>query len=317
MYIIYILLLFITTSTAAQSIIDPSAEIIVSDDFYDNRNYWNTDNHEKTVTIGNGKYRYEAKVDKVQYLTLPVNIDTSRDFVVEGRLAYKNGRAGYGLVFGRENDKNTWRFIVTDRDGQFFIRNIDNGDKKVIQAWKFSSYINQNRKMNTYSVEKKGSQLKFYANGKLLKQTPYKNFRGNKFGFFCSGLSIIEAEYFKIAYTDGRRSDPYTNQNNYKKNDYNNNYKTKNSSAPVIELREPHLERGFKSIRIEKLRIAGFAKTNAGLFEVKINGIPAYLGPDGYFSAEIPVRYGDNVITITATDTQYKSSTKTFTVKRQ
>ena len=307
----------------SQSMINSSAEIIVEDYFQDNRNGWSlADDFERKTTIRNGIFRHYSKKDKIFYLALPINIDTSRDFVIEGRLSYKRGKAGYGLVFARSDDKNTWRYIVTDRDGNFFIRKIFNGTKTIVQSWKKSAAIDMNGKMNTYSVVKKGYTLKFYANGTFLKETSFSDFNGNLFGFFISGLSTIEAEYFKVAYTDGKNSSfVNNNQNNY--NNYNNSYHNNNhnnyneNAAPNIKIREPELQRGFKRVQMEMLRVAGFAKTNVGLFEVKVNGVQAYLGPDGYFSVEVPVKYGDNIITVVATDTKYKSSTQTFKVKRE
>lgn len=320
-------LLSFSGSMAQSSLMSEAREFVVDDNFEYNNYNWNlTDNNEKTTTIRNGEYKYYAKVDKIQYLTIPVYLDYSRDFIIETRVAYKRGVAGYGLVLGRENDKNTWRFIVTDRDGQYFIRKVVRGVKTVVQPWKGSDAIHQNHEMNTYSVIKRGGSLYFYANGTLLKTTDYVPFSGNQFGFFCAGMSTIRAEYFKVAYLDGQtvqnqqqyeynnqnnQNNQYTNQN---EQDYNQN---DDNAAPTIVVREPLLERGFKAVKQQTLRVAGFAKTKAGLNEVTVNGVVAYLGQDGYFSVEVPVKYGDNTITIKATDIRYKTSTKTFSINRQ
>ncbi|MEN9443411.1 MAG: Glucodextranase, domain, partial [Bacteroidota bacterium] len=226
---------------------------------------------------------------------------------------FVEGTAGYGITTGYLDNNNLVRFIVTDRDGQYFIQQTENGTANILTGWKNNSLVKMKNAMNVFRIEKKGSKVYFYMNGSLAETHPYTKFKGGNISLFCGPTSTIEVEYVKVAYTDGRG-----NNNQYVNNYTNNQNQNQNLTQNVeIDVREPELERGFKSVRLKTLRVAGFIKTTGSVTQVLINGLDAFLAADGYFSIEVPLMPGDNTVNIKATDSNFKTVTKTFSAKRE
>jgi len=85
----------------------------------------------------------------------------------------------------------------------------------------------------------------------------------------------------------------------------------------TVNIISPKIDRGL--IVIEKsyfINIVGNASGGSGIAKVLANGQQANLDEQGNFSAEILLKHGENQITISATDTQSMTSSKTFVVNR-
>ncbi len=92
----------------------------------------------------------------------------------------------------------------------------------------------------------------------------------------------------------------------------NKSYQFNNS--PVIVVTKPQIERGFKIVPAAVLDVEGIATDEDGISRVVINNVNAQLSSNGFFSAQIPVKQGNNTIVIVATDNTGKSGTKTFSI---
>ena len=88
--------------------------------------------------------------------------------------------------------------------------------------------------------------------------------------------------------------------------------------GPQITITEPTVTRGFEVVRNEKqIAVRGQTTDPSGIHEVIVNGVKANVAVDGRFWATIRLAYGDNLISVTATDARYNSTTKTFRVVRR
>jgi len=85
----------------------------------------------------------------------------------------------------------------------------------------------------------------------------------------------------------------------------------------TISITSPEIDRGLKIIeKSANLTVAGNAKGGSGVAEVLVNGQQAALDDQGHFSSEVLLKPGENQITVSATDTQRKSQSRTFSITR-
>ena len=93
---------------------------------------------------------------------------------------------------------------------------------------------------------------------------------------------------------------------------------SKDKTPPFITLISPVVKSGFKLTEESKmLTVTGKVEDESGVFEVLINDIEADVSSDGVFQALVPLAYGDNTISIVATDIKMNSETKSFTIERK
>jgi hypothetical protein len=155
-----------------------------------------------------------------------------------------------------------------------------------------------------------------------------------------SGKSFWRPEYYKMALAGYKESEVVFKNNSFgdrnvhfdlvpiqeplresiinptKEVDKANNIAIVNESI-TISITSPEIDRGLKVIeKSANLTIAGNAKGGSGVAEVLVNGQQADLDEQGNFSAEILLKPGENQITVSATDTQRRASSKTFAVNR-
>lgn len=88
---------------------------------------------------------------------------------------------------------------------------------------------------------------------------------------------------------------------------------------PNIVIFEPAVRgrRGMKiRLTVKQTTVTGTATDPSGIYEVKVNGVEAQVSGKGEFSAMLSLAYGENQITVTATDTKFNTATKSFTIIR-
>ena len=89
----------------------------------------------------------------------------------------------------------------------------------------------------------------------------------------------------------------------------------RDTTRPNIVITSP-TERVMPST-VKRVGVTGIATDDSGIYEVIVNGIEATVLDGGQFNAKILLGYGDNEITVTATDTQNNTATKRFTITRE
>lgn len=89
-------------------------------------------------------------------------------------------------------------------------------------------------------------------------------------------------------------------------------------APPVISITSPLPGKGTKVISSEAMvTVRGSALSLNGVKLVTVNRQRARLLEDGTFSAEVPVKNGDNAIAVSATDSRGNTATETFFVTRR
>ncbi|MAD97744.1 MAG: hypothetical protein CMB99_10500 [Flavobacteriaceae bacterium] len=92
-------------------------------------------------------------------------IDHSNDFKITSNMRLTNGATGNGLAWNIEDARNHYKFLITDRDGQYAIYRVSNGKATAIKKWGGAPAIHKKFSWNELSVQKRGSRTYFYING--------------------------------------------------------------------------------------------------------------------------------------------------------
>lgn len=145
----------------------------------------------------------------------------------------------------------------------------------------------------------------------------------NGYGYWCENipqeavnkLMKLNSQKASIKKIEFHKNDCYILYNNtYWKN--TRRIETYNK-PPEITILEPDISRGFQVVSDKTIKVAGRAVDADGISSVTINSVYANLKNDGYFWRFIPLKQGDNSVTVVATDKNMKSSTKKFIVKQK
>jgi len=143
----------------------------------------------------------------------PIELNQNDDFTIETSMTLKEGAIGNGIVWNYKNDNEFYRFLITDRDGQYVVNHYQNGDKESLVSWTTSSTINQKFARNKLEIRKQGSKTSFYINGSLVNSVDNINYDGSRLGIYLGALkdAKLEVDYYKITTSKGTTN--YSNSN--------------------------------------------------------------------------------------------------------
>ena len=87
---------------------------------------------------------------------------------------------------------------------------------------------------------------------------------------------------------------------------------------PKITITAPDITRAVSVVaKTTKFTVTGIAESKVGIMDVTVNGQDAELDEQGHFSTAIPLKVGQNTITVMASDVLENKSTKQFAVNRE
>src|SRR6266542_4027348 len=91
----------------------------------------------------------------------------------------------------------------------------------------------------------------------------------------------------------------------------------KDTTAPKIVITSPSVTRGIgPKSSAGKMTVSGRAFDDSGVKKVMAQGMTARIDARGNFSVEVSLEIGDNLITVTATDTYDNQASESFVVRR-
>src|SRR6266542_3189589 len=91
----------------------------------------------------------------------------------------------------------------------------------------------------------------------------------------------------------------------------------KDTTAPKIVITSPSVTRGIgPKSSAGKMTVSGRAFDDSGVKKVMAQGMTARIDARGNFSVEVSIEIGDNLITVTATDTYDNQASESFVVRR-
>lgn len=276
-------------------------EYIFEDQFTNNNNAWSLGTSGKTYgRIYDGAYTWKAYQEKSAWTShKTIYIDQKRDFEIEARMKYFSGKKTSGIMLKWGSDSSNNYNIEFNANGKYWIGSYSDGEYIASKPWTISSAINKEA-YNKLTVRKIGNKYYFFINNKYLHSMDYRAFFGDRVGFTTPGNSTIQIDYLKINYLDKKKKQNIVVYN----------------KAPEIKITEPSVipDRGFKVVKVKSVKVAGFANDTDGISKVTVNNLRATLYTDGSFDKYIDLINGNNKITIVATDTKGKSSSKSITL---
>lgn len=272
----------------------------LKESFSSNTNSWNPDNVDNySSNVSGGKLNIHRKKEGGIFISKDVDIDTSKDFVIETSISrQKSGASGlYGLTFGRKNSSNEFTFLIST-NGSYMFRKFDNDKYNKIIPFTTNTAVKTGiGESNKIKISKHGNILRFYINGQYLNETNFDPFFGTKLGFTVYYEQKISVDYLNVTYETGGYNDP-----------------------PLITITEPDVEelkRGFKIVKTKNIVVQGKAEDKDGIYEVLVNDVDATVYEDGSFIANVPLKVGSNELEVKASDIKKASSNKIFTIKRK
>lgn len=296
------ILVLLTSSLFAQSgyndySLSQKKSVFYDDFFNDNNNWAGGCSPAGFVSFSGGNMTFwsNSQTDPAGCVRY-IEMDESKDFEIETKIKFISGEenSAISLVYGKSTvawDKYDLNYTYT---GYYKIDYCANSEYTNIIEWEESSIVKPDN-FNTLTLRKVNNNCYFFINRQLVHSMYFKPFYGKHFGFQVPKNTKILVDYLSISYIE--------------KEIYN--------TPPEIVITEPDIDRAFKLITEKSVRVAGRAKDSDGIYEVTANGIEAYLQSGGYFSVNVPLTIGENTVTIKATDTKMKSSTRVFKVNRK
>lgn len=272
-------------------------QVPLSESFSSNLNAWSLKETVDTKTrITGGKLYVKNNNEKSgAFISKKIAIDTNKDFIIETSITRQgSSNASIAFVFGRKNNTNEYDLFLS-KDSYLF-RRLENDTSNKIIPWTTTSALKTTAyASNIIKIVKSGGLLRFYINGTYINEAPFTPFFGDYLGYSVYEKQEISVDYLNISYPSN--------------NDFN--------APPEVVITEPIVERGFKIVKTKKILVRGKATDKDGIYEIKINGVDATIKETGEFSAEVPLKIGDNDLVVKATDLKQASSTKTFSIKRK
>ena len=173
---------------------------LIEENFSDNSNkWWIGRSPVGKCEIAHGEYVMNYKGDKSWASNIDVNLDPTKDFIIEAKLSRISGTVenGYGITWGKGNN-GYYNFIITPK-GKYYVRKVEKGQKpKYLINWKSSPYIKENSITNKLRIQKTGNDLNLFVNDKFLTKVQFEPFFGNQVGFMLYQEQEIAAQYMIV-----------------------------------------------------------------------------------------------------------------------
>lgn len=206
-------------------------EFVLNEEYNNNYNSWTEQSDKEAKSkIRDGKYICDIN-SGIFFLNqlITVNLNSSKDFVIESTMTKKSGDIAFGITWGADGNGGRYNFVINS-SGTYSIHKWTNYAVSFSASSISTSAIKADYLPNKLSIKKEGRTLKFYVNDTYLQDLPFETFFGQKFGFYAnSGEMNIEVENFKIYYTNNSNTSMYSGQSAKGEEvvlneEYNNNY---------------------------------------------------------------------------------------------
>lgn len=215
----------------------------LEEDFSTNKMLWNvTSNKNYTTSIQDGNYTINNHPSDStgQFIWRNLNVDVSRDFIVETKIQYVSGADDntIALVWCSTNSwKNTNIFGFAAN--QYYKNGGYTEGKYVAKtSWtKNTSIVRPKGEYNVLKIYKKDAKVLFYVNDSLVQTSNFEGCDlGNYFGFYIGSYTKVNVDYFKIyQYGSTKINLIEKSENGYVKENLGTNINTKYSEkSPFI-----------------------------------------------------------------------------------
>ncbi|MDA0746956.1 MAG: PKD domain-containing protein, partial [bacterium] len=176
-------------------------EVLLSDEFVDNRNNWfEGESGGYSIAIQDGVLRLQALTETGWLVSKTVaELDGQRDFRIDVSLLKREGpdQIGYGFAWGGDTESSNFRFLISGNGSYMVERRVVDEVSAVIE-WTDSPLLNTEGGVNILSVQKREANLIFYIHGQEVDNRPFEAFFGSRIGFLFSDRMTLEVERIHI-----------------------------------------------------------------------------------------------------------------------
>lgn len=184
-------------------------EIKFRDDFDNNYYGWATGgDKDHTVSVKGGKYVYDINNDWAYWHSRLTGISAATKFRIEGSFTKQPGggeNSSCGIML-TDTDWNRYMFLVNPTHGDFVITKNGASDNswQDLSAWAKNAAIAGEGKANILRMEKNGTALKFFINGKEVFSSSNASYYSNLNGYVYIqggyGKIKMECDYIDVSY---------------------------------------------------------------------------------------------------------------------
>jgi hypothetical protein len=186
-------------SKPASNYTPASNKYAFTDYFFNNENSWPLrEDTSKKMFIADNKLVITSNNSKYGYNLLKYYpIDISRDFTCYAELSViKTTGYGMGITFCDGSDRS-FTFLLSDYS-TYIVSKLEKDTWDPIVTWtNFTAGYNKTR--NKLLIKKRGNNISFYINGKLMNTVPFISGGGNSFGLRMEGNQTVHFDNFMLS----------------------------------------------------------------------------------------------------------------------
>lgn len=174
---------------------DTAFEKSFIDDFISPGKWAEEDNANSILKRKNGFYLFENRKNILYASTMPVSVNTKKNFATECKIQHLSGENYYGMLIGGEETDGTL-FMINPQTKSYWI--LYNNELGSTDYFKQENSEIVSKDINVIRTEKVGFKQRFFLNNYYIGEVPFVNFMGNKHGFIIDGRGMFSVDYFKI-----------------------------------------------------------------------------------------------------------------------
>lgn len=167
------------------------------EDFNDNNRHWDLINeYGNTSSISEGYLNWKRNALKSDVITQYLNrLNELKDWSVTISFEVKKIGTEYGVFWGGRDKSNANYFCVRGNKTRTFKAK----GGKVITSTEYAMSLNVKLDKNEVTVQRRGTEIQYFVNGKKVKSEPYRGLEGKKFGVILFGNSSISINSMKVS----------------------------------------------------------------------------------------------------------------------
>ena len=184
---------------------DPGVSLVNGmyyNDFDQQDSLWDTgkDDNSEFILL-DGKYIMKGLKDSLSYSSsIKLNIDMDKNFAVTANATHVGDGVGdpFGIIFCGDEAQDAFFVFYITSNGYYSIGTSVRDQWNVLVDWAASSNLRQDAEMNIFSIERRGTALRFLINDKLEKILPFNGSYGSYFGLRVDGTQSVAFDQFIV-----------------------------------------------------------------------------------------------------------------------
>jgi CHAT domain-containing protein len=190
-----------SVSSSGQARTPRDEQILILDQFADDRNHWQASGRRGIAAIRDGRYELHVEAGGWQFATIAVDIPEAQDFDLSCTVTKLSGEDAsfFGFVFGFRDEDNYTKFTISG-DGHISITS--SGAAISLPHYlgeEPRKEINPSNATNVLRIVRTGKGVRFFANGAEVLAMPWQWEASSRLGFLVNQNLTIAFDDLKIS----------------------------------------------------------------------------------------------------------------------